>query len=544
MILKGNQRGGGGQLARHLSNATDNDHVELHEIRGLAAEDMAGAFAEIEAVANGTKCQQPFFSVSLSPPAGYPATVDQFDMALDAIEAKYPGLAQQPRVVVFHEKEGRRHAHAVWSRIDGEAMKAIPLPFSRERLREASRDTFQNMGLAVPAGLQDRRQADPLNYGPAVWQQAKRMNEAPADFKAIIQAAWAQSDNRASFEQALGQHGLMLAQGDRRGFVAIHHSGEALSLTRYAGIKAKEAAAKIGPADQLPTVDQARQALRDRVMAGAAHGLDHLKREQARALRPMRDRVVTMKQAHQQERQALHVAQERRQRQEGLIRGNRLRTGFMGLWDRVTGRRGKIAELNVRQATAGRVRDRDERQGMIDRQQGERGRLQAEIVIMRRQHQGQRQAARADLAILLGTAKGQGRGKPSNSPPKSPVHAFQTATAAQEQDQGRERKPRQPRPLREDRRQARQDRVDRPAGKGTADAQKRPVEAANDFMEGHAPKPPEATHGQDLGQGDDPASWTKEQRAARVAAQVAAITAEDQAKANAPIHDRGRGMRR
>ena len=120
MIIKGNQRGGGQALAAHLMNGRDNDHVELHEVRGFASSDLAGAFREIEAAATATKCQQPFFSVSLNPPKGHNATIEDFEKARDLIEAKFPALKDQPRSLIFHEKEGRRHCHAVWSRIDTE----------------------------------------------------------------------------------------------------------------------------------------------------------------------------------------------------------------------------------------------------------------------------------------------------------------------------------------------------------------------------------------------------------------------------------------
>lgn len=432
MILKGNQRGGGGKMAAHLSNTLENDHVELHEIRGLASQDMAGAFQEIEAVSRGTKCQQPFFSVSLNPPAGYAANFDQFDMALEAIEAKYPDLAQQPRVVVFHEKEGRRHAHAIWSRIDGERMRAIPLPFTRERLREASRDLFQHMGLEAPAGLRDRQQRDPRNYGPAIWQQAKRLSEDPRDLKATMRAAWTRSDSRASFEHALEQQGFLLARGDRRGFVAVHHSGEALSLSRYAGVKAKELTARLGQPGQVRTLDQARGVIRDRMTASHENRMANLKHQQARQMRPLRDQAAAMKKAHQAERQTLKTAQAERQGREGLTRGQRIRKGIAGLWDRLTGKRGKVSELNAKEATAGRVRDRDERQTQIDRQRGQRAELQKGIVQMRGRHHQERQGQRAELAEMLATTRDQGR--------EAGRDQDQEQDATQDQDRDQERK--------------------------------------------------------------------------------------------------------
>jgi len=58
MILKGSQRAGGAQLAAHLLNERDNDHVTLGELRGFAADDLHGAFKEAQAVASGTRCKQ------------------------------------------------------------------------------------------------------------------------------------------------------------------------------------------------------------------------------------------------------------------------------------------------------------------------------------------------------------------------------------------------------------------------------------------------------------------------------------------------------
>jgi|GEM_PF-5438686 len=40
MILKGNQRSSARQLAVHLLNERDNEHVEVHEIRGFASDDQ------------------------------------------------------------------------------------------------------------------------------------------------------------------------------------------------------------------------------------------------------------------------------------------------------------------------------------------------------------------------------------------------------------------------------------------------------------------------------------------------------------------------
>ena len=65
MILHGNQRGGHGDLVRHLLKP-ENEHVEVHEVRGFVSDTVAGAFKESYAISRGTKCCQFLFSLSLN----------------------------------------------------------------------------------------------------------------------------------------------------------------------------------------------------------------------------------------------------------------------------------------------------------------------------------------------------------------------------------------------------------------------------------------------------------------------------------------------
>ena len=59
----------------------------------------------------------------------------------------------------------------------------------------------------------------------------KRLGEDPRDLKAIIQETYKYSDGLKAFASRLENNGLMLARGDRRGFVVVHHTGEALGLS-------------------------------------------------------------------------------------------------------------------------------------------------------------------------------------------------------------------------------------------------------------------------------------------------------------------------
>lgn len=201
MILKGNQRGGAKGLALHLMK-DENEHIEVHELRGFASQDLMGALTEAYAVSRGTKCRQFLYSLSLSPPPQEKVAITDFEAAIDRAEQKL-GLSGQPRAIVFHEKDGRRHAHAVWSRIDVRTMKAVQMSFDHERLRGVSRELFLEHGWTMPEGLVNSESRDPRNFTLEQWQQTKRTGKNPRAIKTAFQDAWAISDSAAAFRHAL-----------------------------------------------------------------------------------------------------------------------------------------------------------------------------------------------------------------------------------------------------------------------------------------------------------------------------------------------------
>ncbi len=259
MILKGSQRCGARALAQHLLNVQDNDHIEVAELNGFIAEDLTGALDEIEAIALGTKCKQPLFSVSINPPEGDNAPDAYFYEAIARIEVELK-LAGQPRAVVFHEKNGRRHAHVAWSRINAKTMTAINLPFYKTRLTAISKALFLHYGWHLPQGFADTAQRNPLNMSREEWQQAKRTLHDPIALKRIYVQAWQEckDKNRASFELALREAGLFLARGDRRGYVAVDVHGNIYSLSRWCGVKTKALKALLGDPSELPSIDEVR----------------------------------------------------------------------------------------------------------------------------------------------------------------------------------------------------------------------------------------------------------------------------------------------
>ena len=267
MILVGNQRGNYKEMADHLLK-DENEQVIIHEIKGFMGENLHTALQESYAVSRATKCSKHMYSLSFNPPKGAEVSTEAFEDAIERAEKRL-GLINQPRVIVFHEKRGRdgklrKHAHAVWCRIDAENGKAIHIPYDHTKLNAFSRELFLENGWELPKGYENRADRDPLNYTHAQHQQAKRAGKQADKIKQVFQDAWARSDTRDTFATALKEHGYILARGDRRGFVAVDHRGEVHAVARYAGIKTREVRDRLGELDGLPNVQQAQDiALRD-----------------------------------------------------------------------------------------------------------------------------------------------------------------------------------------------------------------------------------------------------------------------------------------
>ncbi len=83
MIFYASVRGNADELAKHLLNAEENEHVTVHDIRGFVADDLAGALMEAYAVSKGSRCKQFLFSLSLNPPEYADVPLEDFEAAIE-----------------------------------------------------------------------------------------------------------------------------------------------------------------------------------------------------------------------------------------------------------------------------------------------------------------------------------------------------------------------------------------------------------------------------------------------------------------------------
>jgi MobA/VirD2-like, nuclease domain len=224
MIAKGTTHNNGAKLAQYMTTGKDGERAELWQLHGFGSNDIKEAFRSIHVMAEATKCEQPFFHVQVRNRDGETLTRQQWETTAHRI-MRINGLTGQPYAIAFHTDEltGDAHMHLAVSLIDEDNFKAKRLPFFKGRLKVISRELEQEFGLEP---VKNEREG-PIKYAPtrAQDEQARRLGVDLHAVRNTIRTCWDHSDNGRSFEAALAEEGLILAQGDRRGLVVIDHEG-------------------------------------------------------------------------------------------------------------------------------------------------------------------------------------------------------------------------------------------------------------------------------------------------------------------------------
>ncbi len=357
----------------------ENEKVVVHGMRGFVGQNLQDAFQESEAISRGTRVKQHLFSLSLNPPKDEDVDVSVFEDAIERAEQAL-GLNGQPRAIVFHEKIGadgqaRRHAHAVWCRIEAENMRGVHLPFTKRKLQDLARDLYRENDWKMPRGFVRYEERNPTNYSLAEWQQAKRAGRDPQKLKSMIQDCWLISDCKISFANALKENGFILAKGDKRGAVAVDHTGEAFSVSRAVNIKAKQVRDRLGDVKELPDTRKAH----DQAANLTTNRLDELKTDQRniahdrlRRIAEQRERVKDRQDAERRRLKAQLAEKHRREEQE---RQARIKKGWRGLLDRITGKRKRIIEENKELEQQSQLLDQRVQADLLEAQRQSRARF-------------------------------------------------------------------------------------------------------------------------------------------------------------------------
>lgn len=403
MILYASQRANAKELAKHLLNAHENDHVTVHDIRGFLSDDLAGALREAEAMSKGTRCRQFLFAVSLNPPECADVPIEDFEAAIEDIERKM-ALVGQPRIIVFHEKKGRRHCHVVWSRIDTEKLTAVRMSYFKMKLMEISRFLFLKHGWKLPKGMQRAEDRSPLHMTREEYRQAVRFTEEPEALKKVFRGAWEQSDSKETFLRALEESGFLLARGDRRGYVAIDVKGGVYSMTRWLEVGTRELKSRLGPPDTLPDITKAQEFIAARMTENLQRFISEAKQQAKEKRLPLVQEIRVLALEQRKERQSLIDRQQKRWVEETRTRMARIPRGVRGIWHKVSGTYKQIRARNEAEAKACLERDRKELHALVRSHILERQKLQTTVNAYKEEHKVEAQRIRKEIARYVATA--------------------------------------------------------------------------------------------------------------------------------------------
>jgi hypothetical protein len=267
MIINGGPRRNWRFFAKHLVRTDENERVTVAEIRGLAGDTPLEALREMDALASGTRCKDFFYHANLNPRDDERLTPQQWELAVDRLEANL-GLEGQSRLVVEHEKEGRVHRHVIWSRIDPDSLTAISDSHNFAKHAATSRELEKEFDLQPVRPVLVEPEGPRPERRPKNWEtfRGHKSGIDPHDVKAEVTALWQEADSGRAFRTALAERGYVLAQGDRRDFCLIDPAGQEHSLARRIdGAKAAEIRARLADIDRddLPKVGEGRAERRE-----------------------------------------------------------------------------------------------------------------------------------------------------------------------------------------------------------------------------------------------------------------------------------------
>ena len=159
--------------------------------------------------------------------------------------------------------------------------------------------------------------------------------------------------------------GFVLARGDRRGYVALDYQGEIYAVAKYADVRTKAVRERLGDSKTLPSVEEAKADIADRMTDKLRQHLRKAERERQRLSAAFEFKRLQLVERQRKERQRLEQMQEERREAETNARSKRLVRGLKGVWHVLTGKYAKVRRQNELEMLLAMQRDRTEKDDLI-----------------------------------------------------------------------------------------------------------------------------------------------------------------------------------
>ncbi len=260
MIVNGSSNRCVAWWTQHLQSEV-NEKFRVVESHGLRAGDINGMLQEMTDLAQGTRCQNPFYQINFSPAPGELLTPEQWDHVRETLEKQH-GFEGQPYFMVMHTKHGEEHPHYIYFRVNLETGKTISDSYDARKNHAIARTVEWELGLQKVVGPYDREpDAARPTRAPKRWEMSRGLKTGidPRDVAAEVTALFRQSKTGTEFKAALEQRGYQLATG-ARAWLILDAAGKEHSLARRCAITTKELKAFMADIDMaaLPTVEEAK----------------------------------------------------------------------------------------------------------------------------------------------------------------------------------------------------------------------------------------------------------------------------------------------
>lgn len=252
MVIRGNIRGNGQQLAHYLLKEGGNDRIRVLDVAGRATATDAYLHQTLHGMAltaELTKSQKGLFHAQINPAYAEDQrmTDDDWSKAADILSHEL-GYDGQRRVIVLHTKKNRTHAHVVFERYDQKMGKVIDNKFSRlgqDRARKEMERVFAQ-------------------------QPTPHRNPHRPELKERLTNLWQETETGAEFIQKVHDNGYLLAEGvPRHPFMVVDENGRSFDLVRQLkGVRIKEVRQRLRDAELIPE-KEAIEIMRQRQEGGS-----------------------------------------------------------------------------------------------------------------------------------------------------------------------------------------------------------------------------------------------------------------------------------
>ncbi|MFC5410824.1 relaxase/mobilization nuclease domain-containing protein [Larkinella bovis] len=229
MVIRGNIRGNGKQLAQYLVSGEANERVQILDVAGRRQATDAYLHQTLQSMSltsELTRTSKGLYHAQINPAYREDRSMsDQDWMKAADILGQELGLQEQRRIIVLHQKKGRTHAHVVWERYDHQTGTVISNRFSRlaqDRARKEMERVFEH-------------------------QQTPHRNKHRPELKETLTNLWHEAETGQDFIRAVHANGYLLAEGvPRHPFMVVDENGRSFDLVRQLkGIRIKEVRARL-----------------------------------------------------------------------------------------------------------------------------------------------------------------------------------------------------------------------------------------------------------------------------------------------------------